>query len=180
MKKFYYIAIMLVISFGSKSCDVKSRKTTIAVVDNDRHYYPILRGQEKEITFVLKNTGEHPFLLDEIFTSCGCLKVSEKSSIKSIPVGEKGFLKLNYIATSNIGYADYYITLYGNFDSLTKKEIKFDINIVPDALYIKDYEELYKELKESNKIKQIIDGKESERGYYMNGDFEVSKKIIGS
>lgn len=160
------------LSLGFESCHIKDKKTTIEIVDNNRHYYPILRGQEKEIVFRIKNTGENPFLLNDILTSCSCLEVSKKSSIKSIPVGREGFLRLNYTATSNIGYAKYYVTLYGNFDSLNKKEVKFDINIVPEALYTKDYEEIYKEINDKNKIRRSVDGQESEKEYYMDGDFD--------
>lgn len=180
MKRILFSIVVLLLSFGFKSCNVKDRTTTIHVVDNDRHYYPILRGQEKEILFRIENRGKNPFVLYDIFTSCGCLKVSKKSSIRSIPAGEEGFLILEYTAISNIGYADYYVTLYGNFDSIEKKEVKFDINIVPEAQYTKDYEEVFKEIQDKNSIKQSVDGKESERGYYMDGDFEEAKKIIGN
>lgn len=172
MRTKFYSILVLLLTIGVVSCNVKDKRTNIEVVDNNRHYYPILRGQEKEIVFRIKNTGKNPFLLNDIFTSCSCLKISKKSSIKSIPAGREGFLRLNYTAISNIGYAKYYVTLYGNFDTIDKKEIKFDINIVPNALYTKDYEEIYKEIKDKNNIKRGVDGKESERGYYMDGDFD--------
>src|SRR5690554_7650559 len=171
MKRILFSIVVLLLSFGFKSCNVKDRTTTIHVVDNDRHYYPILRGQEKEILFRIENKGKSPFVLYDIFTSCGYLKISKKSSIRSIPAGEEGFLILEYTAISNIGYADYYVTLYENFDSIDKNEIKFDINIVPQAQFTKDYEEVFKEVQDKNSIKQSVDGKESERGYYMDGDF---------
>lgn len=172
MKKKFYFVLVLLLTINLNSCNIKDRTTTIEIIDNNRHYYPILRGQEKEIVFKIKNTGKNPFVLNDIFTSCGCLKLSKKSSIKSIPVGREGFLRLNYTAISNIGYAKYYITLYGNFDSKDKKEVKFDINIVPDALYTKDYEEIFKEVNDKSNLKKSVDGKESEIGYYMDRDIE--------
>ncbi|WP_026809930.1 DUF1573 domain-containing protein [Arenibacter latericius] len=172
MKYKFYLLLILLLSISLKSCNIKDRKTTIEIVDNNRHYYPILRGQEKEIVFRIKNTGKNPFVLNDIFTSCSCLQLSKKSSIKSIPVGREGFLRLNYTAISNIGYAKYYVTLYGNFDSIDKKEVIFDINIVPDALYTKDYEEIFKEVSDKSNLKESVDGKEIERRYYMDSDIE--------
>ena len=47
-------------------------------------------------------------------------------------------------------------------------ELKFDVNVVPDADYTRDYEELYQEFNTKNGIvREMVDGKESELGYYV-------------
>jgi hypothetical protein len=49
-----------------------------------------------------------------------------------------------------------------------KAELKFDVNIVPDADYTRDYEELYQDFNTKNGIvREMVDGKESELGYYV-------------
>ena len=49
-----------------------------------------------------------------------------------------------------------------------KAELKFDVNIVPDADYTRDYEELYQDFNTKNGIvREMVDGKESELGYYI-------------
>ena len=49
-----------------------------------------------------------------------------------------------------------------------KAELKFDVNVVPDADYTRDYEELYQDFNTKNGIvREMVDGKESELGYYV-------------
>lgn len=172
MKKIVYIIPVLLIIFTIISCgNVKDKKTTIEIVDNNRHFYPILRGQELSIVFPLKNTGVEPFILEDIITSCGCLVMS-KSSFKTIPAGKEGLLILDYNSTKNIGIVEHYVLLYGNFEDSEKIEINFDVHVVSNALYTEDYEQLYQdEKKKEGYIKSWVDGDENNKGYYMDGDF---------
>ncbi|MDH6354234.1 hypothetical protein M2132_000561 [Dysgonomonas sp. PH5-45] len=49
-----------------------------------------------------------------------------------------------------------------------KHEISFDLNVVPNALYTRDYEELHKENKEKHMDEEaLVDGRENNRGYYV-------------
>jgi len=65
--------------------------------------------------------------------------------------------------------------LYGNFENELLKELIFDINVVPNAMYTKDYEELYAdEVNASGGMKRFVDGDESNKGYYMSEDFGKS------
>lgn len=62
----------------------------------------------------------------------------------------------------------HYVTLYGNFKDAEYKEIVFDINVVPGAMYTKDYEELYtEELEENKSVELMMDGRQNGKGYYM-------------
>lgn len=168
MKTLIYIGLLILGAIIVQSCNIEDKKTTLEIIDNDRHYYPIRRGEERKIVFPIRNTGDHPFVLTDIFTSCGCLDVSDKGSLKSIPPGKKGFIKLALKSTSNIGEAQYYVTLYGNLDSVSNKEARFNINIVPDASYTKDYEELYENFQVmDDNVKDFVNGKQSE-GYFVD------------
>lgn len=152
--------------------NIGGKKTSLEITDNERHYYPILQGQELDIVFSLKNTGENPFLLEDMILSCGCLSV-KKSSIKTIPAGSEGRLILKYNSNKNIGNVKHYVTLYGNFKTTDKMELVFDVHVVPNALYTKDYEELFQEEKDKGgKVKDMVDGDENNKGYYMDGDFD--------
>src|SRR5690606_2599623 len=156
--------------------DVKDRKTSIEIIDNNRHYWPILTGQELEVVFYIKNTGEYPLIIDEVITSCGCLHLSNKSTLDFVPKGETGILRLVYDSQKNVGLAKHYITLYGNFNTYETQEAIFDVNIVPDALYTKDYEELYTaKNKRSGNLKGMVDGEENNKGYYVDA---ISEYII--
>ena len=51
--------------------------------------------------------------------------------------------------------------------------LKFDVNVVPDADYTRDYEQLYKEYNMRNGIlEDFVGGKERDKGYYVDSTFE--------
>jgi len=84
-------------------------------------------------------------------------------------------LTLSYNSAKNVGYVKHYITLYGNFENAVLKELIFDINVVPNAMYTKDYEELYtEEINANGGVKRFVDGDENNKGYYMSEDFGKS------
>lgn len=166
MKKLKYIILTmfaLTILIGCKKQKIEN--TTIEVVDNNRHYYPVLQGQEKTMVFPLINKGEHPFLLTDMIVSCGCI-IAKKESLMRIPAGGEGKLILKFDTTKNVGFVKHYVTLYGNFANTDKIEVSFDLNVVPDAHYTKDYEELFQEHKADN-VKDLVDGK-IDRDYYLD------------
>ena len=114
-------------------------------------------------------------MVTDIITSCGCLKVNDDKSTFSVPPGKERLLTLSYNSAKNVGYVKHYVTLYGNFISTDKQEIIFDINVVPNALYTKDYEEMYKEeIEARGGLEKFVDGDESNKGYYMDEDFDKS------
>jgi hypothetical protein len=158
------------------SCvDIANKKTQIEIEDNDRHYYPLLAGQHKDISFKIKNTGENPLMITDVITSCGCLSVDGSNRNISVPPDRERILTLSYNSSKNVGYVKHFITLYGNFTDAPFKEMTFDINVVPNAMYTKDYEELYAdEMREQGGLKQMVDGDENNKGYYMDEDFDKS------
>lgn len=151
---------------GLSSCfKVKDKYTTISVVDPVRHYPPILFGQILEVVFTIENTGNEPLFVKDIHVSGGC-ELSDKTNIKVLPVKGKGFIHVFYDSRKNIGYVKNYITIYGNFESKEKEELTFDLNVVPNAHYTKDYEEVHKE-KDRTFIEELVDGSENERKYIV-------------
>lgn len=106
-----------------------------------------------------------------MLVSCGCI-TSDKSSVDAIPAGKEGHLILRYNSMKNVGYVKHYITLYGNLKHSGMIDIVFDVNVVPDALYTKDYEELCREeMNRTGKVKEMVDGATNHKMYYMDGDF---------
>lgn len=171
MKKNFSTIVFLLLLIIS-SCGIKDKKTTVFVVDQERHYHPVLRGQELDIQYVIENTGNEPLFISNIHPSCGCILVDE-TSFKVLPVGGKGFVKLKYDSSKNIGYVKHYVTIYANLETDIKFELTFDLHVVPDALYTKDYEEIYKERQEKGlNEKHLVDGYENNLGYYLDDEFE--------
>ena len=170
-----FINIILAITFIGllSGCDdLSESNTSLEIVDNGRHYYPILRGQDLDVIFTIRNTGTKPFVLNDMLITCGCI-VPKKSSIRSIPAGKEGKLHLIYNSNKNIGFVEHHIDIYGNLKDQDKITLVFDLNVVPEGLYTKDYEEIYKEQSEKGGIdvKDFADGDESKKGFYMDEDF---------
>lgn len=163
IKYIYFILLPILVLMGCKGGEGET--TTIEIVDNNRHYYPVLQGQEKSMVFPLLNTGKHSFVLKDIIVSCGCI-VAKTASLKHIPAGGEGKLVLTFDTTKNIGYVKHYVTLYGNFENGENMEVSFDLNVVPDAHYTKDYEELY-DVHKRDTAKELVDGT-IDRDYYLD------------
>ncbi|MCD8310580.1 MAG: DUF1573 domain-containing protein [Prevotellaceae bacterium] len=54
--------------------------------------------EERTATFILKNAGKKPLVLDHVSTSCGCTTVSFTQ--EPVPPGEKAEVKVAYKATT--------------------------------------------------------------------------------
>ena len=160
---------MLALLLSGCNSDLKNRKTTVEIIDNDRHYWPVLRGQELDIVFYINNTGKNPLLISDVITSCGCLVLSDGSNLTYVPSGKQGILRMTYDSRKNVGLAKHYVGLYGNFEAAEMKELVFQVNVVPNALYTKDYEELYYE-ELGGRWRAMMDGN-THKGYFMPDDF---------
>jgi hypothetical protein len=88
-----------------------------------------------------------------------------------IPSKSKAYLELSYNSDKNIGLVNHFIYIYGNLNKLDKLTADFDVHVVPDALYTPDYEELYRQkVLEHGGLKNTIEGKENDKGYYVKFD----------
>lgn len=147
--------------------------TTIEIEDPVRHYYPILQGQKQNIVVKITNTGDEPLKIYKVLPSCGC--TIAKFTSRAIAPGNEAFIEMEYNSIKNIGMVDIYTTILAN----TKQHshtFYFDINVVPDALYTKDYEELYHIEQEEEKggVLELVEGKNNQRGYLVDST-EVRK-----
>ena len=166
-KSVLYILLLTVFLFFLSGCKKKVRPTTMVIKDSVRHYYPIKQGQQLDIMFTITNTGDAPLVISDIQPSCGCI-ILDKSSHIIIP--EEGIrqFKATYNSIKNVGEVVHRIRIFGNMLPNGKAELKFDVNVVPDADYTRDYEELYQDFNTKNGIvREMVDGKESELGYYV-------------
>ena len=99
--------------------------------------------------------------------SCGCI-ILDKSSHIIIPEDGIRQFKATYNSIKNVGEVVHRIRIFGNMLPNGKAELKFDVNVVPDADYTRDYEELYQDFNTKNGIvREMVDGKEAELGYYV-------------
>lgn len=166
-KYLFHLLLLMAPILMLSSCRKEVRPTSIELEDPDRHYYPIKQGQQLDIMFTITNTGHAPLIITDIHPSCGCIIVDKSSHIIIPEQGVKQF-RATYNSIKNIGLVSHCIRIYGNILPDGRAEMKFDVNVVPDADYTRDYEELFQDFNVKNGIvKEMVDGKESELGYYV-------------
>lgn len=140
--------------------------TTMEIEDSIRHYYPILQGLEQNIVVKITNTGENPLKIYKVLPSCGCTLA--EFGTRAIAPGNNAFIQLKYDSTKNIGDVGIYTTILANTKHRSHT-MYFDINVVPNSLHTKDYEELYHQKKEDEGwTQELVEGKTNQRGYLVD------------
>lgn len=147
------------------SCETELKPANIIIEDPIRHYYPVIQGQTLGVTYTMENISDNPLFIQEIQTTCGCLIPRDKMPIVILP-HKRGAVHVDFNTIKNTGYVCHYIYCYGNFKDTTCVELQFDTNVVPEADYIRDYEQLWFEQNEPDKsMREFVDGDASQKGY---------------
>jgi hypothetical protein len=170
-----YMSIISLLTSGCKETDTENQflaKTTMEIEDPVRHYYPILQGLKQNIIVKVTNTGEEPLKIYKVLPSCGC--TIAKFSTSAIAPGNDAFIEMEYDSNKNIGYVGIYTTIIANTEK-HHHTMFFDLNVVPESLHTKDYEELYHiEQEKKGGLQELVEGKTNERGYLVDST-EVRK-----
>ena len=151
------------------ACSGRVQYTTVEIKDPVRHYYPILQGQELTVTVRLNNTGKVPLVVKDIQPSCGCI-ILESDHEMVVPPERFMYVTLKYDSRKNVGKAEHVIRFWGNISPGGMAEMRFDVNVVPDASYHHDYEEMFDKEESMSRLKKFIDGASGETGlgYYVD------------
>ena len=167
MKRFFPILLLALLLCG---CTHKVAYTTVSIKDPIRHDYPILRGQELTLAVRVDNTGKVPLVIKDIQSSCGCIVV-DSGGEKVVPPDRFIYVLLRYDSRKNVGKVEHAVRFWGNILPAGMAEMRFDVNVVPDANYHHDYEELVeKDRRKELTIRDFVDGVNSETGlgYYVD------------
>lgn len=166
------LLLLLCALTGFGACTRKVGTTSVQVEDSVRHYYPIVTGEELYLNYRLKNTGHEPLVIEDIQPSCGCI-VADLSR-KVIPPDDEILLQFTFNSLKNVGYVRHVIRLFGNIEPNGMASLVFDVNIVPPADYVPDYEESYREEleKKGNLVEGLVNGRPAEKGYYVDPDHD--------
>ena len=157
-----YISFLILLT----ACDKELKPAEVIIVDPVRHYYPVIQGEMLGVTYEIENISDNPLFIQEVQTSCGCLIPRDEMPITILP-HKRGFVHIDYNTKKNTGYVEHYIYCYGNFKDTTIVELEFDTNVVPQADFIRDYEQLWQEqTKKTGSMRDIVDGTSSQKGYY--------------
>lgn len=152
------------------SCNKELKPASVIIVDPVRHYYPVIQGDLMEVVYMIENTSPNPLFIQEIQTTCGCVVPRSELPIIVLPY-KVGNVALSYNTIKNTGYVKHTVYCYGNFKDSTYIELNFDTNVVPQADYIRDYEQLWHEQNVRSKLKQTkeyIDALSEMKGYYTD------------
>ena len=136
------------------------------IEDPYRKYHPIVQGQILKIIIKVQNTGDNQLRITNVLPSCGCTTAKFPTVIGA---GGFGIIEMEYNSIKNIGQVGFHTTIIAN----TKEKSHtffFETNVVPDAQYTPDYEELYEAQKqsESGSIKEMVDGSNNQKGYIVD------------
>lgn len=162
-RRFILVLLCLAALMG---CTRKVQFTTIEIRDPVRHYYPILQGQGLNIVLRIDNKGKVPLVIKDIQPSCGCI-VLESDHEMVVPPERSMYLKMRYDSNKNVGKVEHFVRFWGNIAPEGMAEMRFDVNVVPDASYHHDYEELYEKSHKVDKAKEGLE-KELTLGYYVD------------
>ena len=151
------------------SCSRRLGLTSVELADPVRHYYPILRGQELIVIAKLTNTGDTPLVVTDVQPSCGCITTDFKGDTM-IPPGQSMYVTMKYDSKKNVGLVEHSVRFWGNIEPDGMAQMRFDVNVVPDANYHHDYEELYDKEQFGGTLKDLVNGtgRDTGLGYYTD------------
>lgn len=176
MRKLLYLLAGLVLL--TAACERQLKSVDVEITDPKRHYYPVIQGELLGITYDIENTSDHPLFIKEIQTTCGCMTNLDKLPIVILPK-QTGKVHFTYNSTKNTGYVEHFAWLYGNFADSLWRELQFDTNVVPPVDFTPDYEELYHKVGTKDPdMKDLVDGKATEKGYYTDEGIDPRAEYI--
>ena len=162
------LLLLLFCVLALAGCSTRVRFTTVEIKDPIRHYYPILQGQELTVNIRIDNAGKVPLVIRDIQPSCGCI-VLESDHEMVVPPDRSMYVTLRYDSRKNVGKVEHSIRFWGNISPNGMAEMRFDVNVVPDANYHHDYEELFDKDESARKLKEFGKGRDdSGVGYYVD------------
>ena len=166
------ILLLLTFALCLVSCSKKLGPTTARVQDSVRHYYPMVLGDNLELTYNVTNTGLTPLVITDIQPSCGC--IIDDNNKENIILPQRT-LQLHFLfyGGKNVGYVHHTIRVFGNVLPRGMIPLIFDVNVVPPSENTPDYEELFKDKEETERnvagsLDEKVNGKASEKGYYVD------------
>lgn len=150
------------------SCRKEVGTTAILILDSTRHYYPIVMGEDLDITYRLANIGKEPLVITDIQPSCGCV-TADGSTQQVVPPGKEAKLSFVFDTNKNTGYVHHRIRIFGNIAPNGMAQMEFDCNVVPPTTSSVDYEENFHERKAQElAVKDLVDGGQGRRGYWTD------------
>jgi hypothetical protein len=116
--------------------------TKVTVVDNFRHYVPMIQGDILRMYWTIRNDGPEPLVIDEIQPACSAIKLMTELPDVVIQ-GDSIVMIFDFDTDKNTNMATHFIRIFGNILPEGEADLLFDVNIVRHTLDYADYEERY-------------------------------------
>lgn len=146
---FAVICLLLVVATG---CRKLVGPTHVTVVDNGRHYVPILQGEILRMFWTIRNDGPQPLVIEEVQPACSAIKLVSSMSDVIIP-GDSIVMIFDFDTDKNINMTTHFIRVFGNIEPDGVAEMVFDVNIVRGTIEKIDYEERFFSRSEASAMK---------------------------
>jgi len=102
--------------------------TTIQWIDSVRNYGKITEGQQLEVSFRFKNTGNKPLVIKSVQPACGCTAAAPPD--KPVLPGEEGVINATFNSQGRVGSNSKDITVIANTPDGGSHRLHFDVEVV--------------------------------------------------
>lgn len=140
MKKIFIILAAALI-VGCNQNDAKPVTTNTSTADStnanvtsiewldpiDQKLSPITEGQEADLTWRFKNTGNNPLVISDVTASCGCT-VAEKPE-KPVMPGEESAIKAKFNSSGKVGENNKQVTVVANTNDTKRHLLSFSVTV---------------------------------------------------
>ena len=173
MRTMLTVLMFAVLAVGSNSvltsCHKRLAMTILEVEDSVRHYPSVVLGDDINIVYVLRNTGNDVLIITDIQPACPTIEPL-KDNVTTIPPGEEAPMRFVFHADKNIGLARHSIRLFGNIAPKGEAELIFDTHVVRPSVDLSDYEEFHQKELQSMEDK-YLNGVDAKKGYFTDDDY---------
>lgn len=119
------------------------QNTSIKIIDPQREYLPVARGEKLKIEFPVKNTGTSLLVIEDVLPSCSCIQSSFPTSI---PPNQYRKISLIYHSKNDNGKVGYHTTLLTNTKQKSR-EVYFQTHVRPKSFQSQNGKNSYRSMK---------------------------------
>jgi len=102
--------------------------TTLQWIDStNKNFGKISEGQQLEVSYVFKNTGNKPLIITRVQPSCGCT-IAEQPTEPILP-GATGVIKASFNSDHHVGINNKSLHVYANTKITQSHELKFEVEV---------------------------------------------------
>lgn len=142
MKYLFLLALIAAVVAGCEETDAtsntastaepggsgKEEPTTIQWIDSVQNYGRITEGQQLEVSFRFRNTGNKPLIIKSVQPACGCTAAAPPD--KPILPGEEGVINATFNSQGRIGTNSKDIMVKANTMGSEDHKLHFDVEVV--------------------------------------------------